>query len=109
MTCFCDQPNDYRMAIRAIIADCGGMVEGYYDECIQVILPRDWKLLAARLEAQGLTIESMFYFAPGASVGYCDSHDLLHWKRPEDFGIPSMGYCMHANFKPTESMQSCAD
>lgn len=68
MIAFCDLPDDERFRLRCAITNNGGYVEGYYDNDVQVAMPKDWKQFLDAMRAVGLhrTPGSGYYFPLGS-------------------------------------------
>lgn len=73
---FHDMPDDFRMKIRDIVYEFGGMVAGYYDGSCQVALPSDrdkCREMTQELEHAGMVADSKLVWFPLGSDNPPDS------------------------------------
>lgn len=101
MKAFSDMPSDFRMAVRSIVDDNGGMVAGYYDEAIQVAMPADrgqQNTITMELANLGMMADDRATYFPLGSDNPPDTmrhHGIGTAACPR--GI-SPGYWKHRNF-----------
>ena len=87
VTQFCDQPDSLRLAIRSLVEDAGGTIEGYYGPGVQVILAADAdarRRLIEQCEQHGGTVRKGSRFRFAACNGEPD-HQLC-WQRESERG-----------------------
>ena len=99
MISFSELPDDFRMKIRDMITNEKGIVEGYYQGGIQIIMPNcpGFRMaLKVKMQEQGFQIKpgSVFWFPA------CNNEPLenLRWKTKEDEGNRCAAYVENTTF-----------